>query len=269
MVRGEIGALEAIFQQHFRHVTLIRLRGGMLTHLKTQPGLKNKILAGLPSEEFDAIRPLLCPVNLKARSVLQEAKRRIEHVDFIEAGIVSIRTLVSDSILETAMVGVQGAIGLSIALGWDKSPSQSMALVSGTVLRADVDDLRRVMLVHPLIREHMLRHAQAQMIHSAHTALCGMRHGLEPRLACWICLACDTLDRRVLPLTQVDLSTILGFRRPSIAEALVRFEVQGLIRRTRGVIEVQDRGSLGERACDCYHIIRHAYQAAAQLCRSD
>ena len=240
----------------------------MLNSLNGRYNLRNSILSGLPPDEFDAIRPLLSPFHLRERAVLQEHKKRIQHVDFIESGIISSRTVASGSILETAMLGFRGATGISVTLGWNQSLCQTTVVAAGTALRIDVDDLQRVMRAHPVIREHLLRHVHALIVHTAQNALCGTRHKLEQRMACWLSLAHNALGGCVLPITHDDLSIILGLRRASVTEALSRFESRGLIRKTRGVIELTDCGSLKQMACVCFHIIENAYLAADSFCRS-
>jgi hypothetical protein len=78
---------------------------------------------------------------------------------------------------------------------------QSIVLVSGSALRIYADDLRRLMAKGPQIREHLLQYIEALMIHGSQTALCGVRHELEQRLACWLCVAYDALEGNVLPIT--------------------------------------------------------------------
>jgi len=236
--------------------------------LITQFGLKNIILSGLPPDAFAAIRPFLRPHRLKLRDVLQEPKRQIQHVDFIEAGVISTRTLASGSILETTMVGYRGVTNISVALGCGQSWYQTTVVVPGTALRIDLSDLHVVMRSHPVIREHLLRHVHAVMVHSAQNALCGLRHEVEERLACWVSLAQDASEARVLPLTHNDLSLILGLRRPSVTGVLNRFEDRGWIRNTRGAIEVRDGAALKQTACGCLRVIDLAYRTAIELCSS-
>ena len=232
-----------------------------------QLGLRNSILSALPAEAFAALRPHLHSRRLKARDVIQEPKRRIQHLDFLESGLVSSRTLTADSILETAMIGFRSAVNISLVLGWDQSSSQTTVIVPGTTLRIETDDLRRAAQDHPVIREHLIRHTHALTVHAAQIALCGARHPLEQRVACWVSLACGTSESKVIPLTHGDLSITLGIRRASIAEALAQFESKGIIRKTRGSIEVTDGQTLKQSACGCLNVIENAYLAASQLCK--
>src|SRR5579862_6591403 len=103
----------------------------MLSYCGTQPIVRNGILRRIPHSDFYGLRPYLQPVSLREREVLQELKRPIEYVHFIESGVVSMRTLESGNILETAMVSCQGAVGASVALGSQTSAHQSIVLVRG------------------------------------------------------------------------------------------------------------------------------------------
>jgi CRP-like cAMP-binding protein len=227
-----------------------------LSGLPIRPVIRNGILA-LP--DFDPIRTFLQSVSLERGSVLNEANKAIEYVNFVETGIVSLMTLARGSMLETAMVGHQGVVGASIALGVRTSMHKSIVLVPGTALRIRVGDLQRSMEKRPQIREHLLRYVQSLMIHGSQTALCGVRHELEQRLASWLCLACDHLDGETLAITHDHLSFILGLRRSGVTGALMRFEDLGLVRRARGVLQVKDRRSLERKACGCYRVITAAY----------
>lgn len=231
----------------------------MICEVHRRSIIRNGILGDLTIGEFSLIRPYLQPVLLTERAVLHESKKRIEYVFFIEAGMVSLRTLATEGVLETALVGRYGAVGASVALGAKTSMHQSIVLVSGSAFRIPSDDLCRLMCEGSQIRETLLQYIDALMIHGSQTALCGVRHNLEQRIACWLCVACDALDGNVFPMTHEHLSVILGLPRAGLTQALIRFEKQGLIRKTRGVLEVCDRKLLQQRACCCYGVIAKSY----------
>lgn len=230
-------------------------------------GVRNSILVGLPAPELDALRPLINAVRVGARVVLQEAKRRIEYVNFVESGIVSSRVRVAGSTLETALLGSKNAVGLSIALGNDRSCSQSVTISQSTMLRVGAVDLLQLMSDRPVLREHLLKHLHARMMHSSQIALCSARHEIEPRLASWLCLAHKASAGQSIAMTHSELSVILGLRRPSVTEALARFQSRGLIRKTRGLIEIDSYEPLRSAACACVAAIEDAYLTAKLLCK--
>ncbi|WP_274612615.1 Crp/Fnr family transcriptional regulator [Bradyrhizobium brasilense] len=161
--------------------------------------------------------------------------------------------------LETAVVGHRGAVGISLVAGGRITTQQSVVLLPGSALRIHVDDLRRVASERPKVLEHLLGYSETLCTHCAQTALCGVRHELERRLACWLCLACDTLDRNMLPVTHDYLSAALGLHRAGVTRALIRFEELGLIRKMRGILQVDDHKRLQQMACCCYGVIASAY----------
>ncbi|MGY3238287.1 CRP-like cAMP-binding protein [Bradyrhizobium sp. USDA 4472] len=227
----------------------------------TRTFVKNGILARISLQELAAIGKYLEPVVLKDRMVLQEPKKQLEHVYFIESGLVSLRIVAAESVLETAVIGYQGAVGASLLAGGHLVTRQSVVLVPGSAHRILVEDLRRVLSKCAEVRAHIARHAQVLNLHCAQSGLCGVRHDREKRLACWLCLARDALDSDVLPITHDYLSSMLGLRRPGVTETLIRFEQQGLIQKTRGVLQVRDRRCLEQKACSCYKLIASAYFA--------
>lgn len=227
--------------------------------------VKSAILARISLQDLAAIGEFLEPIVLKERMVLQEPKKHLDHVYFIESGLVSLRIVAAGSILETAVIGYRGAVGASLLVGGHLSTHQSIVLFPGSAHRIRVENLRRVTNERPEIREHLLRYVQAQTLHCAQTGLCGVRHDREKRLACWICLASDAVDAQVLPVTHDYLSSALGLRRAGVTETLIRFEEQGLIRKMRGVLHINERKCLEQMACSCYKLISGAYASSESV----
>ncbi|WOH80311.1 Crp/Fnr family transcriptional regulator [Bradyrhizobium sp. BEA-2-5] len=224
-----------------------------------RPFVKNGILARLSVQQLAALGECLEPIVLKERMVLQEPRRQVEHVYFIESGLVSLRVVAAGSMLETAVIGYRGVVGASFLWGGHFSTHQSVVIFPGSAHRIRVEDLRRVMKVHPEVREHLFEYVQALTFQCVQTGLCGVRHHREQRLASWLCLASAAIDARVLPVTHDYLSSVLGLRRAGVTETLIRFEEQGLIRKMRGVLQIDDPNSLAEKACCCYKLVSAAY----------
>ncbi|WP_439360364.1 Crp/Fnr family transcriptional regulator [Bradyrhizobium sp. DASA03007] len=191
--------------------------------------------------------------------VLHEPKKKVDYVYFVESGLISLRIVAAGSILETAVIGYQGAVGASVLLGAHLTTRQSVVLIPGSAHRIRVEDLRRAIDERFDIRDHLLQYVQALYLHSAQTGLCGVWHDREKRLASWLCLASDAVDAHVLPVTHDYLSSVLGLRRAGVTETLIRFEEQGLIRKMRGVLQIDERKCLEQRACSCYKVISDAY----------
>ncbi|QQO23705.1 Crp/Fnr family transcriptional regulator [Bradyrhizobium diazoefficiens] len=225
----------------------------------TRSFFKNAILTSLCLQDLAAIAELLEPIVLRERMLLQEPKKQPDHVYFVESGLVSLRIVAEESILETAVIGYRGAVGASLLLGAHLFSQQSVVVFPGRAHRIRVDDMRQIMNDRPEVRQSISRYVHALSLHCAQTGLCGVRHDREKRLACWLCLASDAVEACVLPVTHDYLASVLGLRRAGVTESLIRFEEQGMIRKTRGVLQIDERKRLEQRACCCYKIISEAY----------
>ncbi|MEY9543123.1 CRP-like cAMP-binding protein [Bradyrhizobium diazoefficiens] len=224
--------------------------------------VRNKILAGLPLADFAAIGPRLELVELQPRMILKDTRKANDFAYFMEAGLVSLRIVSDGCIFEIAIVGHEGAVGLSSLIGADIPNHQFVSVFSGRAFRIRFEDLHQLAATRPLIKERLFRYVAAQHVHCAQMGLCGVRHELEKRVACWLCLASDALGGPTVAVTQEYLSNGLGLRRPSVTKALACFEKEFLIRKERGVLYVKDRDGLQRRACTCYGFIAKAYSLA-------
>ncbi len=221
--------------------------------------VKNRVLAQLAPDDLLALQPMLRPVDFRGRAVLQEANRRVEYVHFIEQGLVSQIAGTRTDYVETAMVGVFGYVGVPVVLGNPIASQRAVASMPGTALRISTEDLTAVLAERPQIREHMLRYVQALIAQNTQSVLCAARHEINQRLARWLLLANDRVQSDVLYITHELLAASLGVRRASITNALLQFEAEGLVQKTRGAVRVTDRVGLEGRACDCYGVVRDAY----------
>jgi CRP-like cAMP-binding protein len=211
-------------------------------------------------EDFQALRPFLRPYTFTQHSTLQEQGRRIDYIDFIEAGLVSFRTLALESVMEFGTAGRQGVSGASVILGGRYAVHQSRALIGGRTLRIEVESLLRLTELRPTIRDTLLAYVEALMIHGSQLALCKACHPNDARLATWMCVASDWSSSAALPVTHQHLSTSLALRRATVTESLSGFEAGGLIRKMRGAVEIVDRGRLEAVACGCYRVIASGYK---------
>ena len=221
--------------------------------------VKNRVLANLALDDFSALMPHLQRVEIRARSTLQEANRRVEYVHFIEHGLVSRVSGGRDCSMETAMVGRFGYTGIAVALGSTLSSQRSIVSLPGTALRIRSDELSGILQSRPLIRTEMLRFVQSLITQNSQSVLCAAKHKVDQRLARWLLLASDRMQSNELTVTHDLLAMIMGVRRAGITNALLQFEADGVLKKTRGAVHLTNRPALEQRACDCYGIVRDAY----------
>lgn len=225
------------------------------SYVRIEP-VRNMLLAKLTEFEFEALRPFLENVELRSKDVIQQPGKSAEAVYFIESGIVSrVVQTPSDGPMETAMVGRYGFVGASVVLGFELTLQRAVVLLPGRALRIAAEDLSRVMVQMPSIREHLLRYISVLLMMKAQVSLCNAKHDTPQRAARWLLSACDRLDTNRLMLTQSALASMLGVRRTSIATALKRFESQGFVQQERGCLSIIDPDGLKQSVCECYRIV--------------
>ena len=221
--------------------------------------VRNRVLANLALDDFSALRPHLHRVEIRARSTLQEANRRVEYVHFIEHGLVSRVSAGRGCSMETAMVGRFGYTGIAVVLGSTLSSQRSIVSLPGTALRIRSDELSGILQSRPMIRTEMLRFVQSLITQNTQSVLCAAKHDVDQRLARWLLLASDRMQSNALTVTHDLLAIIMGVRRAGITNALLQFEADGILKKTRGAVHLTNRPALEQRACDCYGIVRDAY----------
>lgn len=214
---------------------------------------RNLLLQALPESEMDRMRPKLEPVTLHVNDVLVEPDQEIQHVTFIQSGVVSIVVgNESDSEIEVGLMGRDGLVGLRIVLGSDRSRHRTFIQIAGAGLRMRADDFRQAFQSNPVLKAVVLRYVQAHMDQLAETALANGRYNVEARLARWLLMCHDRMDSDDVPLTHEFLALMLGVRRAGVTVALHVLEGEHMIRAQRAHIIIRDRAKLEAVAGGCY-----------------
>lgn len=217
---------------------------------------QNHLLGALPDSEFDLLLPHLELVPLALGQMLYEPGGQLQHGYFPTTAIVSLHYVTeSGASAETAGVGNEGVVGVSLFMGGDTTPSSAVVQTAGHGYRLD----RRTLLAQfnragPL-QHLLLRYTQALMTQMAQTAVCNRHHSLEQQLCRWLLLTLDRLPSNELIMTQELVASMLGVRREGITEAAGNLQRAGLISYRRGHIAVIDRVGLERHACECYAVV--------------
>ena len=224
-----------------------------------QTSVHNRLLSGLTPEDFGLLQPHLETVPLEMRQWVIKAGEPIQHVTFPEHGIVSVLADTSQGRIEVGLLGPEGMAGLPVVLGIERSPHGYMVQAAGEALRITAQHLRAALRQSPSLHAGLLRYAHALMVQTAETAYANAGFTMEARLARWILMTDDRLEREDLPLTHDFLSMMLGVRRPGVTIAVQTLEANRLIRAKRGGITVLDRAGLQEVAGDAYGVSEAEY----------
>jgi CRP-like cAMP-binding protein len=232
----------------------------------TDAGLarRNSVLGGLPEGALAAMLPDLSETPLPAGRVLHEPGIAISEVYFPLVGVVSVvADLGDDQIVETATIGREGMVGISVYLGADAPTERSLVQVPGRALTMTAEDLREhVTDVDGPLTAMLRRSAQTLFTQVSRNAACNRVHTVRRRAARWLLMTADRMDSPSFELTQHFLAEMLAVRRTSVSDVAQSLAEDGCITYTRGLITITDRPRLQSHACTCYEAIRRATDAA-------
>lgn len=222
---------------------------------------RNHLLASLPNEDLDRLRPHLKYTELQRRQTLLKAGALIDHVYFPLQGMISLVRQLEDGIaIEVGIVGNDGMLGAPVALGTDLMPCEAMVQLPGAALRLSADVLRAELGRSPPLRALLLRYVQAFFSQISQSVACNGRHTLEQRLARWMLMAQDCVGGGELPISHEFLAMMLARRRAGVTTALGALRAAGLIASSQGRIIISDRKGLEAAACECYRTVKQEYR---------
>jgi CRP-like cAMP-binding protein len=217
----------------------------------------NKILLAIPQSEYRRIRPHLRFVALPSHLSLHEPFENQGSVYFPNSGMLSLVVVTGDGrTVEVGMVGNEGIAGMPSYVGVRRSPLREVVQIEGSASRIFTKVLERTLEVAPRLQLLLNRHAVLQSLQMGVTAACNRLHPADQRLARWLLMAQDRVDAGVLQITHDFLATMLGTDRPTVTLAAQRLQKSGLIRYSRGAVEILNRNKLESRSCECYRTIQ-------------
>ncbi len=221
----------------------------------------NRLLDALSEEDFEWLRASLTPVHLAFKQSIESANQPVEMVVFPTSGILSVVATTSrERQIEVGLIGREGMSGVTVVTGSGQSPNETYVQAEGTGFRVRADALRAGLQQRSKLRELFLHYVQAFLVQTTQTALANGSAKIGERLARWLLMAQDRLQRPDLPLTHELLSIMLGVRRPGVTEALNAMEGSGLIKATRGVVRLLDRPGVEACANGCYGVPEAEYE---------
>jgi CRP-like cAMP-binding protein len=221
----------------------------------------NKLLAFLPADDLDQIRPHLEPVHLIQGALLGEEGQSIDHVYFLTEGICSVIARTPDGArAEAGIFGFDGYIPTSAIADVDVYTYDVYVQLDSRGYRISYDHFRRLMDGRRNLFKVMIRAIEAFAVQLAYTAVSNAVHDVNERLARWLLMCDDRIVGNELPLTHEFISMMLAVRRPSVTTALHVLEGNGFIKAERGLVTIRDRKRLEEFAADAYGKPEQAYE---------
>lgn len=218
---------------------------------------QNHLLAALPAAELELLAIHLELVPMRLGDMLYGPDEQLRHAYFPTTSIVSLHYVMeSGASAETAGVGNEGVVGVSLFMGGDTTPSSAVVQTAGYAYRLSRQILKEEFNRGAALQGLLLRYTQALITQMAQTAVCNRHHSVEQQLCRWLLLTLDRLSGNELIMTQELVANMLGVRRVGVTEAAGNLQRAGYISYRRGHIAVLDRLGLEQHACECYAVVK-------------
>jgi CRP-like cAMP-binding protein len=218
---------------------------------------QNLLLARLSAAEFKPFIAKLELVPMLLGDILYEPSGQLQHAYFPTTSIVSLHyVMLSGASAESAGVGNEGIVGISLFMGGNTTSSSAVVQTAGHAYRLDRHVLNEEFRRGGLVQRLLLRYTQALATQIFQTAACNRHHTVEQQLCRWLLLTLDRLPSSELIMTQDLIASMLGVRREGITEAAGKLQAAGLISYRRGHISVLDRSGLESYSCECYAVVK-------------
>ena len=221
---------------------------------------QNRLLAKISPEELRALAPHLELVPADYALPLIKPREPIHHIYFPVTCLASLVTVLEDgSTVESGSVGREGMVGISVILGMDTTPMQTLIQIPGEMIRVKAGVIKEAFGRGKTIHQMLIRYVHALFVVASQSAACNGHHQIAERCARWILMSSDGIGSDEVALTHEFLAAMLGVRRPGVTEAAVKLQEQGLINYRRGSIRIVDRAGLEDAACECYHAVKDEF----------
>ena len=227
-----------------------------LHHQTREHGFESDEFLVSLSEHFESC-------EFKPGQVLLRDRLCIEDCFLVQRGLVTILSDVGDqSLVESALVGPGGLVGISTILGVDSVGYRAVALTECRTTKISSEVLQFELERFPQLRSSLNKYAYFRLAEAMQLSGCNATHRIEQRLSRWILRASDMLGNAPIAITHNALAGLLGVRRASVTEGLHSLESELAIRSRRGRLEVRDRARLEQLACRCYAALKSESVAA-------
>ncbi|WP_426438800.1 Crp/Fnr family transcriptional regulator [Bradyrhizobium genosp. P] len=222
----------------------------------------NRLLQALPAAEYEQLHPLLETVELTKDTVLADAGAPVQRVYLPHSGVVSLMINLSDGqSVEIATIGRDNIVGAAAALYGGPAFADAIVVVPGTASALRAEDFREMADRYVAFRTLVSLYEQALTAQTQQSVACNVSHPVEARLSRWLLRARDLCGSEGLPLTQEMLAQMIGVRRNAVSIVAHGFQQAGILRYSRGHIEITDIDGLRKASCECYATVKaHAEQ---------
>jgi CRP-like cAMP-binding protein len=213
----------------------------------------NRLLGALEPRVLALFSDDIKEANFAQGIPLQEPGEQIVRVYFPQSGMISLLVMGQDGGgIEAATIGREGGFGLQSGLGKRRAFTRAVVQVAGRFSYISADRFQKAVAQSEPLRGMIAAYLEILWVEAQQIAACNAIHSAEARLCRWLLQTRDRIESDTVPLTQEFLSQMLGVRRTTVTLVARALQAGGLIKYSRGKIQIVDGAALENGACECY-----------------
>lgn len=221
----------------------------------------NRLIGALRPEDRARVTPRLITCACERGDILHRAGDVVRYAWFpcgpsLATFVVSLEP---GSVIETAMIGREGAIGGIVSRGHLPAYADVQVLHGGPFLRIEATALEEVKAGSPAVANLFARYADCLLAQMLQSVACNAGHTITQRTAKWLLAAIDRTGDHVVPLRQDQLADMLGVGRSFVNRVLGGLRDEGVLTTRRGALTINDMDALKALACSCNDRLREHF----------
>ena len=159
---------------------------------------ENHLLAALPADEWERLRPKMELWPMALGHVLYKSGSKLQHVYFPTTSLISLLYVMEDGdSAEIAIVGKEGIVGISLFMGGETTPSRGIVQSAGNAYRVAGSFLKEEFLRAGTLQRLLLLYIEALITQMSQTAVCNRHHSVDQQLCRWLLMSCSIACRRM------------------------------------------------------------------------
>jgi CRP-like cAMP-binding protein len=213
----------------------------------------NHILSSLPKNILRSLQPAMRRIALEQETYLYQPDDEPDYVYFPETAAISEFQILEDGrMVEVAIIGREGAVGLPKLFCPTPIPNCVQITQSGNAVRLGIAETRRLILQKPDTVFYFFPFVDTYIRQISQKTICNLYHSVKARFCTWLLMVQDRCDGPVLHLTHEQIARTLGVYRPRITCIAREMKRKKIIDYSRGGISIRNRLEIEHNACNCY-----------------
>lgn len=220
---------------------------------------RNRILAGLPSEERLMIEQRSDVTRAYLGDVIDRAGEAVAYLCFpVDAAISMMDMKDRTHTLDVALIGTEGCTGAWVVQGSETSPALNIVEIGGSIVRLPAAALTELLPKLPYVNAVLSRYNLLLMRHIVISVGCSQFHSAEQRIPRWLLAHSHRAGLKEFPFTTEFLSAQVGIDTDTTRRVLDDLQQRRLIAKGARDVSIVDAEGLARQSCACFQLTKDA-----------